>query len=492
MDMGKNTLSETAIKNKVGMVCHLIEAITITLAYTAEVFKGARTVPYVLFIAALALIPVTAELIIYSRNKESTMIKHLLGIGYAVLYIAVMLTTTNVFAFVYVIPMLIAITIYNDVRYSVLINVGVIIVNVAEIYILFQKGLFTSADTASVEIQIFVMILVMVYSIYTSYQVNIINNNKLNAMEDQQKHIQEAHDKTQEASKYLVEEIEGINEKIRMLSESLMATKEAMDEVNSGSNDTASAVQRQLEQTGDIQEQIQQIAAEKDTIIESTNMTKEAIIQGTEHISLLVKQVADSVESGSKVNEELSQLDSYMKQMNSIVDIISGITEQTSLLALNASIEAARAGDAGKGFAVVAAEISQMANQTQNATINITKLIENVSDAIIRVINVSESMIDMIKSQDGTTSLAAESFDIISANSQTVASNAEGLSYLVGKLEDANKEIIDSISTISAISEEVAAHANDTFNSSIQNIDVIEQTYNSAVKLAEYSKELTF
>lgn len=259
-------------------------------------------------------------------------------------------------------------------------------------------------------------------------------------------------------AKYLVEEIEGINEKINILSESLASTREAMAEVNSGSTDTATAVQNQLVQTEAIQNK--------------------------------VEQVEKSVESGAVVTKELTSLDEYMNQMHSIVDIIAGITEQTSLLSLNASIEAARAGEAGRGFAVVASEISKMANQTQDATVNITGLIENVSDAIVRVIRVSEQMIDMIQSQNETTSLTAESFQIISSNSQKVADNAESLASVVGELEKANREIIDSISTISAISEEVAAHASDTLESSEHNIEIINQTSQSALQLKEYAGQL--
>lgn len=489
--MGRKNTSELAAQNKVGIVCHAIESVIITIAYIAEILKGARSLPYVLFISALALGPVIAEIIFFSRNRETGMVKHLLGYGYAVLYIAIMLTTDNVFAFVYVIPMLMAITVYNDVRYSVLINVGVIIVNVAEIVILLKKGIFTAGDSAEIETQLFVMILVIAYSIYTSVVVDKINKGKLRTLESQQEQIQMAQDKTMEASRHLVSEIDSINDKIKVLAESLNATKEAMEEVNSGSTDTAAAVQKQLEQTGKIQNQVEQVAQEKDAIVKSTEATIEAIEKGNEHVSLLVEQVAQSVESGSNVNKELSELDEYMNQMNSIVDIISGITEQTSLLALNASIEAARAGEAGKGFAVVAAEISHMANQTQEATVNITKLIENVSAAIVRVIDVSGHMIEMIKGQDETTSLTAESFEIISNNSHTVAENADRLAGLVAQLENSNKEIVDSISTISAISEEVAAHASDTLSSSEQNIDVINQTYNSAVQIAEFSKQLT-
>ena len=483
-------LGQDAARNRVGLIAHCTEAVIITLAYKMEVVNGSRTIPYVIIISALALIPALLELFFYKKNPRTTMVKHLLGYGYAVLYMAIMFTTNNTFAFVYVIPMLIAITVFDDLMYSIKINIGVFIVNVIEVIILLNNGIYTKSDSASIEIQLFVMLLVSVFSIYTTAIVEKVNKNKLDELNEHQEQIKRAQEKTAEASKYLVEEIEGINEKINILSESLASTREAMAEVNSGSTDTATAVQNQLVQTEAIQNKVEQVAEEKEVILDSTHTTQKAIDDGNRHVSLLVEQVEKSVESGAVVTKELTSLDEYMNQMHSIVDIIAGITEQTSLLSLNASIEAARAGEAGRGFAVVASEISKMANQTQDATVNITGLIENVSDAIVRVIRVSEQMIDMIQSQNETTSLTAESFQIISSNSQKVADNAESLASVVGELEKANREIIDSISTISAISEEVAAHASDTLESSEHNIEIINQTSQSALQLKEYAGQL--
>ena len=85
--------------------------------------------------------------------------------------------------------------------------------------------------------------------------------------------------------------------------------------------------------------------------------------------------------------------------MNSIVELIGGITNQTSLLAWNASIEAARAGEAGRGFAVVATEISGMATRTKEATVHMTELISNVSNAIMEVVGVVSNMIDGINEE---------------------------------------------------------------------------------------------
>ena len=102
-----------------------------------------------------------------------------------------------------------------------------------------------------------------------------------------------------------------------------------------------------------------------------------------------------------------------MDEMNSIVELIGGITNQTSLLALNASIEAARAGEAGRGFSVVATEISGMATRTKEATVHITELISNVSNAIMEVVGVVSNMIDGINEEKTGASNAEESLKVL-------------------------------------------------------------------------------
>ncbi len=484
------SVSEMARCNKAAMLCHTIEGAVISVAYFAEFLKGDRSLLYVLATMILAMCAPVIEFIIYKKDKDSKILKHVIGYGFAVFYIFIILTTNNILAFTYAIPMLIAISVYNNYKYSIPINVGVIIVNMVQVALFFAQGIYTKETMATVEIQVAVTIIVSVYSMYTSKVLEV--NSKLNArkIKEQGEATEHILNTTMQVSNKMVEDIEIINQKVSELSNAISATRDAMSEVNSGSTDTAEAVQRQLEQTEDIQQKVESVESGTAAIIDSMKETRSAISAGNNNVEMLVRSVHDSVESGRTVSSELLALGQYMEKMNSIVDIITEITTQTSLLALNASIEAARAGEAGKGFAVVASEISKMADGTQDATVRITGLIENVSEAINRVVSVSSAMIEMIEGQNSTTAKTAESFEIIGKNSDNVYENAQQLAEIVRELANANREIVDSISTISAISEEVAAHANDTYAISEQNgvtvsdvVAVSENLRNLAQKL---------
>ena len=481
---------ELARENTVAMNCHFLVCGIISIAYFVEFLKGDGTLLYVLATIILAMGPVVGEIICYKKQHDTKMIKHFVGIGYAILYTFVMFTTNNHFTFVYVIPMLIAITVYNDFKYSLPIEVGVVIVNVIQLALFFKRGIYTKADMASVEIQFFVIVLICGIQLYVSIVAEKLNQKKLAELKAEHEKTEELLTRIMDTSDKIRRQITESAQKTASLGESMQAMKESMEEVNSGSNDTAEAVQSQLNQTEEIQAMVEQVEKGTENIIDSMNQNKEAIAQGNANVGILVKQAEETVESGKKVTEELSQLDTYMSQMNSILDIINSITSQTSLLALNASIEAARAGEAGRGFAVVASEISQMAQQTKDSTVQISQLIENVSNAIQMVVEVSGSMISMIESQNETTEKTAESFTVIEKNSDNVYGQSNELAAYVTKLADANKKIIDSISTISAISEEVAAHASDTLSATESNNVIVEELAALSGQLETLAQEL--
>lgn len=481
---------ELARENTVAMNCHFLVCGIISIAYFVEFLKGDGTLLYVLATIILAMGPVVGEIICYKKQHDTKMIKHFVGIGYAILYTFVMFTTNNHFTFVYVIPMLIAITVYNDFKYSLPIEVGVVIINVIQLALFFKRGIYTKADMASVEIQFFVIVLICGIQLYVSIVAEKLNQKKLAELKAEHEKTEELLTRIMDTSDKMTQQITESAQKTASLGESMQAMKESMEEVNSGSNDTAEAVQSQLNQTEEIQAMVEQVEKGTENIIDSMNQNKEAIAQGNANVGILVKQAEETVESGKKVTEELSQLDTYMSQMNSILDIINSITSQTSLLALNASIEAARAGEAGRGFAVVASEISQMAQQTKDSTVQISQLIENVSNAIQMVVEVSGSMISMIESQNETTEKTAESFTVIEKNSDNVYGQSNELAAYVTKLADANKKIIDSISTISAISEEVAAHASDTLSATESNNVIVEELAALSGQLETLAQEL--
>jgi methyl-accepting chemotaxis protein len=166
------------------------------------------------------------------------------------------------------------------------------------------------------------------------------------------------------------------------------------------------------------------------------------------------------------------------------------VADQTGLLSLNASIEAARAGEAGRGFAVVASEISNLASQTQQATENIESLISGVIDRLQGASNAINELVDGNLQQKEVANVTADSLRTIQEDSTAIEQNTEAMTELVRKLEVANHSIVESIQNISAITEEVSAHSNETYESSVQNTAIVKEVGQIAQFLQKRAADL--
>ena len=423
----------------------------------------------------MGIAPIIAEYVFWKQNHETSMVKHFMAIGFAIFYTVALFTSTNNMVFVFVIPMILLITIYNDARYSLLINIGTVLESFIVVIVGANTGKFGYTGLDSAIIQVIVMILIGIYSFMSAQVLNINNKNKVEAIKKAQGKTELLLNNISELSQKMESGIEDIHVELDKLNEASSVTQDAMKEVTVGTNDTAEAVQKQLLQTEAIQNRVNMVNEVADNITESMHETLNVLERGNQDVKIMVQMVEKSVQNGADVAEKLQTLDKYMAEMNSIVELISGITSQTSLLSLNASIEAARAGEAGKGFAVVATEISGMATQTQDATEQITTLINNVSGAISEVVEVIHQMIAGIDEEKQGAANTADSFSEIQNNTYAIRDSAKDLMNHIVELKEANNEIVDSIQTISAISEEVSAHASDTLESEEANTSILDK-----------------
>lgn len=486
--MNKRVVSDLERNNKVALICHATEAVIIAGTFLTEAAVGSRTVWYGLIVAVLALVPVAAELFFWFRDHETKMIKHLAAQGFAVMYTFILFTTTNSMTFLYVIPMLVMITIFNDPAYSVKINVGTTLESFIVVIGGAMTGKFGFRDMGSGLLQLLVMVLVGVYSYLASKTMNDNNGQKLETIRRAQSETETLLDDVSGTSRKMQEGINDIYEKVEQLKAESRTTRGAMEEVASGANDTAEAVQLQLRQTEAIVENVERVGGAAAEITNRMQQTLAVLSAGKRDVEELVREVEISVRDSENVAGQLKTLDEYIDEMNSIVEIIGNITAQTSLLALNASIEAARAGEAGRGFAVVATEISTMASQTKEATAHITELIGNVSGAISSVVAVIRGMIEGINMEKTSTRNTAESFAAIEQHTFAIRDNVARLMADVEVLEYANQEITKSIHTISAVSEEVSAHANETLAAEERNMENLIQIASKSGKMMELTK----
>ena len=469
--------SELSIANKTAIQSLTLICSIISLAYLMEVFKGNRTLLYVIITIVLAMGPVVISWILYSMDRESKAIRFVVSIGYLIMYAYVLFTAANDLVFTYAIPMMIIIMLYGKLRFSTIIGITVAVCNIISIIVLFIQGAVDKERLVSIEIQGLLTILIVVYFIWVSVRTSQFEKFRMARL------AIEKHER-------MTDSVASISSEMGTLQGSVGDTLTSMSEVSTGANDSADAVQAQMTRTEDIQKYVTSVRDAADSIREDVANADSEVKKGQDSIRRMDELTEDVHSTGVEVQKALSSFQETASKMNSITDLINNVASQTSLLALNASIEAARAGEAGKGFAVVASEISNLAGQTSSATADINSLIEDITSQIDSIVNSIDGLIATGEDERRCAAETTENFETIAEKVVGITNRSLEMTQAVDDLSKANVEIVNSIQTISAITEEVNAHANETYASSEANQQIVNHINTLVDELSEDAREL--
>jgi len=260
--------------------------------------------------------------------------------------------------------------------------------------------------------------------------------------------------------------MDAVHELVGKVSQAVASLAAAMEQVSTSSHETTRTISEQQLNTEQVATAIREMAASIQEVSNNAHGAAEATLKahdssrsGSERMNRAVSLITGLAGEIQNAADTVSQLEQESDAIGAVLDVIRGIADQTNLLALNAAIEAARAGEQGRGFAVVADEVRTLASRTQESTTEIQNMIQRLQEGAsnaAQVMTRSRTQTDEVVNHSAE---ANEAFTLIAAAMTTVNDMNNQIAVAVEQQSHVANDLSQNLSQINGLAQSASSNA---------------------------------
>lgn len=456
-----------------------------------SVVVGERSLGFCGFIGILVGISLLAMWAIYLRNRKTRKMKYIILIGLCLVSWIMTYAYTQDFAALTGAFVLVCGILYYERKYILIAGSAYVLTIASSLATKFSQGANVGGRNVLDYVFVVSAVVMLIVIIYLTTNVaKVFNEHSVGAAAAEQIRQKE-----------ILEDVLMVADEVRKGTENAMGIigelNESSDVVNMVVKDIADSnystsenIQTQTAMTQNIQESIKITIDSSEKMVAVARKSNEINQQNVALMEDLKQQSRMIGKTNEQVSDAMRLLQEKTNAVKGITSTIFAISNQTNMLALNASIESARAGAAGRGFAVVADEIRQLAAKTKEETEHIGHILDELSGNAQEAVSAVGSSVEAAGVQEQMIEQVSESFDNLSGNVNELITEIENIDQLLINLSEANNQIVDNISDLSATTEEVTASSLQATEMTMDNLTQAEIAKEELTNVLTVSRRL--
>ena len=462
--------------------------------YLESFLKGSMKILPIIVVAAVVVVSWVLNLIVILKNRASAKLRYFCMFELFVLAGIVAYFYDPYFICFLVCMPLIAWILYGDKKFMAITSILYAVENIGLTVYKVNVAKSISSENAMENYfalgTLVLFLFVCYYATVVSDKFNADTSGLLKEEADAQKDLSEGVLKVAEEVRKGAQDAMNIVDEVK---DSTEVTSRSIVDISESTSVTAENIQTQTVMTQNIQENIEKTVERAAQMVKVADTSKDINTKNVDIMTRLKEQSEILSETNGQVSDSMGKLQENVENVRNITKTIFSISSRTNLLALNASIESARAGEAGRGFAVVADEIRELSEKTRKETENIATILEALNANAVETADAVGRSMEVSEQQDKMIAEASDQFGALNGNVNELVADIQEIDTMLESLSNANNRIVDNIMQLSATTEEVTASAQQSASMSDKNRvntekaqEVLKQVLEVAEKMDQF------